>query len=144
MWGRFSTCLQRQVRNLPHSNKGCAVDVGGQEIIDGYRLRQHLQTGQTSQVYEVVEQQSNRHFAMKMLLPEMARDPMHRKLLFHEAEVGKMLTHQNIIRIFKINRSGKTPYFIMEFFPSGSLRTRLVSRETGFIHEHLHNILKQA
>jgi serine/threonine protein kinase len=101
-------------------------------------------TGQTSQVYEVVEVQSNRHFAMKMLLPEMARDSAHRTLLFHEAQVGKSLSHPNIIRIYKINRSPKTPYFVMEFFPSGSLRTRLLQRELGFIHEHLQNILKQA
>ena len=120
------------------------MDPSGQEIVDGYRLRQHLQTGQNSQVYEVVEVQSNRHFAMKMLLPEMARDKVHRSLLFHEAEVGKQLTHPNIIRIHKISRSATNPYFVMEFFPSGSLRTRLLQREVGFVHEHLQNILKQA
>jgi serine/threonine protein kinase len=32
----------------------------------------------------------------------------------------------------------------MEFFPSGSLRTRLVQKEVSFVHEHLQNILKQA
>src|SRR5579871_4869548 len=101
-------------------------------------------TGQTSQVYEVVEVLSNRHFAMKMLLPEMARDSTHRALLFHEATVGKSLTHPNIIRIIKINRSAKNPYFVMEFFPSGSLRTRLLQGEFDFIWEHLPNVLKQA
>jgi eukaryotic-like serine/threonine-protein kinase len=119
------------------------VDGSTQEIIEGYRLRKQLPTGQTSQVYEVVEVLSNRHFAMKILLPETARDPVHRKLLFHEAEVGKQLTHPNIIRIFKVSRSMTTPHFIMEYFPSGSLRTRLIMREMGFVHEHLQNILKQ-
>jgi serine/threonine-protein kinase len=95
-------------------------------------------------VYEVVEVLSNRHFAMKMLLPEMARDPVHRKLLFHEANVGKQLAHPNIIRIMKVSQSQTTPYFVMEFFPSGSLRTRLLQKEMSFIHEHLQNILKQA
>jgi eukaryotic-like serine/threonine-protein kinase len=120
------------------------VDTSSAEVVDGYRLRTHLMTGQTSQVYEVVEVQSNRHFAMKMLLPEMARDSTHRNLLFHEATVGKSLTHPNIIRIIKVSRSVKTPYFVMEFFPSGSLRTRLLQRELDFIHEHLANVLKQA
>ncbi|MCX7702286.1 MAG: serine/threonine protein kinase [Gemmataceae bacterium] len=114
------------------------------EIIDGYRLRQHLQTGQTSQVYEVVEIQSNRHFAMKMLLPETARDPMHRQMLLHEASVGKQLSHPNIIRIYKVNLSKTTPYFIMEFFPSGSLRARLLQKDMLFIHQNLQHILKQA
>jgi len=120
------------------------VETTGTEIIDGYRLRQHLQTGQTSQVYEVVEIQSNRHFAMKMLLPETARDPEHRKLLLHEASVGKELSHPNIIRIYKVKVTGATPYFVMEFFPSGSLRARLLQKDTAFIHQNLHHILKQA
>jgi serine/threonine protein kinase len=120
------------------------VESTGAEIIDGYRLRQHLQTGQTSQVYEVVEIQSNRHFAMKMLLPETARDPEHRKLLLHEASVGKQLSHPNIIRIYKVKVSSTTPYFVMEFFPSGSLRARLLQKDTTFIHQNLQHILKQA
>ncbi len=120
------------------------MEGSAQEVIEGYRLRQQLPTGQTSQVYEVVEILSNRHFAMKILLPERARDPVHRKLLFHEAEVGKQLTHPNIIRIFKVSRSQTAPHFIMEYFPSGSLRTRLIKREMAFVHEHLQNILKQA
>jgi serine/threonine protein kinase len=119
------------------------VEGFGGEVIDGYRLRSHLMTGQTSQVYEVVEQASNRHFAMKMLLPEMARDAEHRQLLFHEATVGKQLTHANIIRIFKVNRVPKNPYFVMEYFPSGSLRTRLMMKDMTFVHENLQNILKQ-
>ena len=45
------------------------------EMIGGYRLRSLLQTGQTSQVFEVVEAKSNRHFAMKLLLPEAAEKP---------------------------------------------------------------------
>src|SRR5438128_12195124 len=97
-------------------------------------------TGQTSQVYEVVELTSNRHFAMKMLLSEKSRDEEHRRQLFHEAMVGKLLTHPNIIRIMKVSRSAITPYFVMEFFPSGSLRTRILQKEIGFVHEHLPNI----
>src|SRR5205823_2181437 len=120
--------------------RGLTVDSTAAEIIDGYRIRSHLQTGQTSQVYEVVELASNRHFAMKMLLPETARSAEHRRMLFHEAEVGKMLSHPNIIRIIKINRSPKLPYFVMEYFPSGSLRTRLLAKDFAFIHEDLPNI----
>ena len=53
----------------------------------GYRLRTLLQTGQTSQVFEVVELQSNRHFAMKILLPEAADKAEHRRILFNESDV---------------------------------------------------------
>lgn len=110
----------------------------------GYRLRTLLQTGQTSQVFEVVEVQSNRHFAMKILLPEAADKPEHRRTLFNEAEVGIKLTHPNVIRITKVNRSKETPHFIMEFFPSGSLRLRLQAKDMTFVKEHARQIFKGA
>jgi len=112
------------------------------EVIGGYRLRSLLQTGQTSQVFEVVEPTSHRHFAMKLLLPEMATNPEQRRALFNEAEVGVKLTHQNVIRIHKVNRAPDTPHFIMEFFPAGSLRLRLQAKDFKFIKEHSRKIFK--
>jgi eukaryotic-like serine/threonine-protein kinase len=114
------------------------------ESIDGYKLQNLMMTGQTSQVWEVVEVSSHRHFAMKLLLPENAANPEHRRLLFHEAKVGKELAHPNIIRIVNVHKEGKNPYFVMEFFPGGSLKLRLMRKQTDFIREHAQNICKQA
>ena len=114
------------------------------ELIGGYKLRTLLQTGQTSQVFEVTEPTSGRHFAMKLLLPEFARDPVQRSTLFHEAEVGTKLTHQNVIRIYKVNRSQEAPHFIMEFFPSGSLRLRLQAKDFKFVQDHARKIFREA
>jgi serine/threonine protein kinase len=112
------------------------------EMIGGYRLRSLLQSGQTSQVFEVVEPTSHRHFAMKLLLPEVASDGEQRRALFNEAEIGVKLTHANVIRIHKVNRAPDTPHFIMEFFPSGSLRLRLQAKDFAFVREHSRKIFK--
>ena len=63
------------------------------ETIGGYKLRgQIANTGQSSQVFEVIEPASFRHFAMKILLPEHVKKADKRRELFHEASVGiKML-----------------------------------------------------
>ena len=114
------------------------------ETIGGYKLRSLLQTGQVSQVFEVVEPHSNRHFAMKVLLPEAAEKADVRANLFHEAEVGTKLRHENVIHILKVSRDQHSPHFIMEYFPSGSMRTRLMGKDFAFIKEHARGIFKQA
>jgi serine/threonine protein kinase len=114
------------------------------ETIGGYRLRSHLQTGQYSQVFEVVEPHSFRHFAMKVLLPEHADNQEKRSELFHEAEVGTKLRHENVIHILKVDRDKHSPHFIMEFFPSGSLRTRLMAKDMKAIWDIARKIFKQA
>src|SRR5262249_27475937 len=68
----------------------------------------------------------------------------HRRFLFHEAEVGRQLAHPNIIRIVNIDRSQTNPNFVMEFFPSGSLKARMMRKEDAFIRERGQDILKQA
>src|SRR5438552_16068056 len=104
------------------------VDVSD-EVLGGYRLMKHMVTGQTSQVWEVVELSSGRHFAMKLLLPEKARDSTHRNFLYHEADVGQMLAHPNIIRIVAVEKNPKNPYFVMEYFPAGNLKFRLLRND---------------
>ena len=106
------------------------------ETIGGYKLRSLLQTGKVSQVFEVVEPHSNRHFAMKILLPEAAAQSDIRANLFHEAAVGTKLRHENVIHILKVDRTTLSPHFIMEYFPSGSMRTRLMAKDFTFIKEN--------
>jgi eukaryotic-like serine/threonine-protein kinase len=113
-----------------------------EEVIGGYRLLKHLVTGQASQVWEVRDP-SGRHFAMKLLLPEKATQASFRRFLLHEAEVGQELAHPNIIRIVAVGRDANNPYFVMEFFPAGSLKARIMRKEADFIREKGQDILKQ-
>ncbi|MFM8933989.1 MAG: serine/threonine protein kinase [Gemmataceae bacterium] len=114
------------------------------ETVGNYRLVKHLATGQTSQVYEVVESGSSRHLAMKLLLPEKVGDVQARGLLLHEAEVGLKLAHPNIIRIFHVNKSKENPFFVMEYFQAGSIRLRLQRKEKTYFVEKGQELLKQA
>lgn len=117
----------------------------GMQTIGGYKLRGlPLQTGQVSQVFEVIEPLSGRHFAMKILLPEHAGKSEVRAALFHEAEVGIKLRHEHVIQIVKIDRSADAPFFIMEFFKSGSLRSRLLAKDTAFLREQAGKIFKHS
>ncbi|MER3416499.1 MAG: serine/threonine protein kinase [Gemmataceae bacterium] len=101
-----------------------------------------MMTGQTSQVWEVVETSSGRHFALKLLLPENTRSPEHRRFLFHEGEVGLQLHHQNIIRVLRLVRDRVNPYIVMEFFPSTNLKLRLM-RKNPLVQEKAYEIIEQ-
>jgi serine/threonine protein kinase len=114
------------------------------EIIGGFRLLKVLYTGQTSQVWEVVELASHRHFAMKLLLPEYTGNPERRRGLLHEAEVGLKVTHPNVINILSVVKDKLNPFYLMEFFPAGSLKFRIMRKQVGFIREHGKEILLQA
>ncbi len=119
------------------------------EMVGNYKLRRPLWTGVNSQVYEVVESNSNIHFAMKLLLPEKVGDPELRKHLLHEAEVGRKLAHPNIIRIAHVDKRPKNPFFVMEFFPTSNLKDRINATarfpgQAAFLHERAQDILKQA
>ena len=115
-----------------------------EDIIGNYRLVKCLLTGQMSQVWEVVEISSHRHFAMKLLLTERANDAAAKAMLYHEAAVGKEMTHPNVIRIAYVSEEKVNHYFCMEYFPSGSLKVRLVNKQYDFIRERIHSIAKQA
>lgn len=115
-----------------------------EQILGGYRLRTLMSTGQTSQVWEVVEVTSHRHFAMKLLLPEYMDNPSHQRFLINEATIGKKLAHPNIIKIFAFNKGPKNPYYVMEFFPAGSLKLRIMRKETDFIQERAAGIFQKA
>ncbi len=120
------------------------ADIG--EVIGGYKLRGLLYPGQRSQVFEVIEPSSGRHFAMKLLLPEYAKSKVDRANLFHEAEIGIKMRHENVINILKVNKAPANPHFIMEFFPAGSLRARLLSkdpRDKEFLKVNAKKIFKQ-
>jgi len=114
------------------------------EMIGGYRLQKMMMQGQTSQVWEVVETSSNRHFAMKLLLPEKVRDDEHRQLLFHEADVGIKMAHPNVIKIIKLSKDLHNPHIVMEFFPGGNLKERVMYKKWDFIKEKALDIFKQA
>ena len=111
--------------------------------IGSYRKVCLMQTGATSQVWEVSEFGSGRHFAIKMLLPEVAHDPDERALLFHEAEVGQKLAHPNIIKVVSIVRDKDHPHVVMDFFPCGNLKLRIQRKEVHFLKQMSNGNLKQ-
>jgi serine/threonine protein kinase len=102
-----------------------------------------MMTGQTSQVWEAIQELTGRRYALKLLLPERARQPEHRKYLDNEAKVGQQLHHPRIIKVFEYFPDKENPHFVMEFFPSGNLKLRIVKKHE-LVRTYAQSIIEQA
>jgi serine/threonine protein kinase len=131
----------RQRENASGPRETIVLDKG--VLFKEYRFQTHLATGQSSQVWEIVEVSSGRSLAMKILLPSLVSNAQARDHLFYEAEIGRQLAHPNIIRILKIDRNRYNPNFVMEFFSSGSLKLKIMHKQSDFIRQYGQSILKQ-
>ena len=112
-------------------------------VLNGYRLTNLMMTGQTSQVWEAVQEITGRRYALKLLLPERAAESEHRKYLETEAKVGRLLQHPKVIKIFEYFPEKENPHFVMEFFPGNNLKQRLM-RKLESIVPHVGHIIEQS
>jgi serine/threonine protein kinase len=94
---------------------------------------------------EVVQDASQKRFALKQLLASRAEDRDERKVFDHEAKVGMEMRHPNLVRVHEYNRDPAQPYFVMDYFPGYHLKLP-VARPSVYPmpKAQLHRILEQA
>ena len=93
--------------------------------IDGYELKNCIATGNTTQVWEVMPSGGSSPVAMKLILAEKIGDPDNIKVLKHEAKIGKMMEHPNIVRCHDLVVNKKRAYLIMDFFKAPNLKHQI-------------------
>ena len=97
-----------------------------EELIDGvYKLVMCIATGGSSQVWEVVEQASGRHLAMKLLKSDNPDFKENKAGLKHEAAVLKSLDHPLIIKYEKYSSSRDNTYMTMEHFRAANVKLQI-------------------
>ena len=93
----------------------------GDERIGGYRYIRMIHAGQNSSVMEVLQEGTGRRFVMKQLLGSKTTDPAERKAFDHEARLGQILFHPNLIRVHEYAKLKDQPFFVMDYFPSNHM-----------------------
>lgn len=97
-----------------------------EELIDGvYKLVMCIATGGSSQVWEVVEQPSGRHLAMKLLKMDVPDFKENKTNLKYESEVLKSLDHPMIIKFDKYSSSRDNTYMTMEHFRAANVKLQI-------------------
>ncbi len=96
--------------------------LAGQQYLGGYRLLHVVNRGQTSQVWAAINDQDQSRRALKVLLEDFRKQREHLTYMKNEFQVGSVIEHERIIRIYAQGSSQGIPYLIMEFFPYPNMK----------------------
>jgi eukaryotic-like serine/threonine-protein kinase len=112
--------------------------------IGGFRFVRMIHPGATSIVLEVIQESTQRRFALKQLL-ESHVSAAERKAFAFEAKLGMQLRHPNLIRVHEYFRDPVQPYFIMDLFPAIHMKLP-IARPSVYPMPvaQLHRIIEQA
>lgn len=115
------------------------------------KLVSQLGLGRQCQIWEALDGTTRQRVAIKVIVPEAAKDAAQRKLLEHELKVAKSLSHPTVIRIDRLSDDGGLPHLVMELFPHPNLKQQIAAgvdalaprlqrivTETALALDHLH------
>ncbi len=94
----------------------------GSSIAGRYTLESVIGEGGMATVYRAKHKVIEQPFAVKLMNPLLARDPIVRERFRREAKSAKKISHPNIIEIFEEGDTGDgTAYMVMEYLDGESL-----------------------
>ena len=100
-------------------------DTETREDIGNYRVLAKVMDGHYSQIYRVLEPDTQREMALKVLLPHAAESKYHLQAIAREARICMRLSHRNIIKGYRFFPEARYPFFVMEYFRGQNLRVRI-------------------
>jgi hypothetical protein len=106
------------------------VPASGDLLAERYRILAPLGAGGMATVYRANDERLGREVAIKVLLPNLAGDPVVAARFEREARTLAAAAHPGVVSIFDVDAgdpgSGREPFFVMELCPGGSLADLLV------------------
>jgi eukaryotic-like serine/threonine-protein kinase len=102
-------------------------DLPAGEVLAGkYRVDRVLGSGAMGIVVRVVALAGEGVFALKLLRPSVARDPVAAQRFLREAEVAVRIASPHVVRILDMGKLDTgTPYLVMEYLDGSTLEARL-------------------
>jgi serine/threonine-protein kinase len=94
-----------------------------------YQIGDLIGQGAMAMVYKAFDPEIRRPLAVKVLLPELSRDPEHRARFLGDAKGAGGLAHPNIVTVFDVGEQEQHPYIAMELVEGTTLSQRLRAKE---------------
>ena len=100
--------------------------MGPGQAVGRYRLLRAVGVGGMGTVYEAVHDEIGHRAAIKLLHPELARDPQMAGRFVNEARAANLIRHPGFVEIYEFGRLATgEPYIVMEFLEGELLASRL-------------------
>src|SRR5580698_9457259 len=91
-------------------------------LFPGLEIMEVAGQGGMGTIYKARQPQLDRLVALKILSPELGRDPAFAERFSREAQALGKLNHSNIVSIFDFGQAGGFFYFLMEYVDGVTLR----------------------
>lgn len=110
----------------PPSSEPAAPGVGAPAALGvRYDILGELGAGGMGIVYKARDRETKEVVAVKVLKPEILKDPALQERFLNEVRLARKITHKNVCRIYEFNRLGGTGCISMEFVEGENLRAVL-------------------
>jgi serine/threonine protein kinase len=103
-------------------------------LFPGLEILEVAGQGGMGTIYKARQPQLNRLVALKILSPELGRDPAFADRFSGEAQALARLNHSNVVGVFDFGRAGGFYYFLMEYVDGVTLRT-LIDQKAIHVEE---------
>lgn len=103
--------------------------------IGKYKILSQIGKGGMGDIYKAVQEPLNRIVALKVLPPQLSRDPEFAKRFEIEAKAISLLQHQNIVSIYEYGEDDGLRYFAMQFVDGTDLGRRIAEHRLLTIPE---------
>ena len=117
---------------VPGGIQTSRIDVGSSEQVllgERYRLERMVGEGGMGQVWLASDEaMDGQEVAIKILPPELWRDPEARENLKQEAKLSQRLSHPNVVRLMTLE-PGEPAFLVMEYVPGPTLAAELIRRK---------------
>jgi hypothetical protein len=100
-----------------------ALDAG--TAVGRYQIQGLLGSGGMGEVYKAVDPVLGRPVALKVLRPELSRDPERLSRFLHEARAASALNHPNILTVHEVGDHDGSRYLVSELVEGETLRERV-------------------
>jgi len=100
----------------------------GTLLAERYEILQLLGQGGMGAVYKARDTELDRIVALKLIRPELARNPEMLRRFKQELILARQVTHKNVIRIFDLGQSSGIKFITMDFVEGQDLRHLLLEK----------------